>query len=221
MNVDQSRKGILKTGGLSLVAAGIFLFLFFVAMLILRTSPTLTPEMILTNPLPSVSLYSLAVFGELLLMPGVLGLYFALRHVKRAHMLMGTAVWLVAVFAFLVSRTQIIALASLSNSYLVTSSQTLREAYLVSTEHAIILSNVFSNIALLLLGIASIIIGLVMLNGVFSKNVGYLTIISGTLTLLGALGVLFEPIAILVLFGLTLGAVWQIIAGVKLYKMGE
>ena len=123
-------------------------------------------------------------------------------------------------FAFLVSRTQIIALAPLSNSYLVTSSQTLREAYLVSTEHVIILSNVFSNIALLLLGISSIIIGLVMLKGVFSEKVGYLTVISGTLTILGALGVLFEPIAVLVLFGLTLGAVWQIIAGIKLYKLG-
>ena len=221
MTLDQSKKGILKASGLSLFASGFVLFLFFVAMLIVRTSPTLTPEMILTNPLPSVSLYTLALFGELLLMPGVLGLYFALRQVKRAHMLMGTSVWLVAVFAFLVSRTQIIALTPLSNSYLVTSSQTLREAYLVSTEHAIILSNAFSNIALLLLGISSIIIGLVMLNGVFSKNVGYLAIISGTLTLLGALGVLFEPIAILVLFGLTLGAVWQILAGVKLYKMSK
>ena len=221
MKVDQSRKGILKAGGLSLVSAGIVLFLFFVAMLIVRTSPTLTPEIILTNPLPSVSLYTIAVFGELLLLPGVLGLYFALRDVKRTHMLMGSAVWLVAVFAFFVSRTQIIALAPLSNSYLVTSSQTLREAYLVSTEHAIILSNVFSNIALLLLGTSSIIIGLVMMKAVFKKSVGYLALISGTLTLLGALGVLFEPLAIAVLFGLTLGAVWQIIAGVKLYKMGK
>ncbi len=77
-----------------------------------------------------------------------------------------------------------------------------------------------SNIALLLLGIASIIIGSVMVNGVFSKRVSYLAIISGTLTLLGALGVVFEPITILVLFGLTLGAVWQILAGIKLYKIG-
>ena len=63
-------------------------------------------------------------------------------------------------------------------------------------------------------------IGLVMLKGVFSKRVGYLVIISGTLTLLGAVGILVEPLTILVLFGLTLGAVWQIIVGVKLYKLG-
>ena len=59
-----------------------------------------------------------------------------------------------------------------------------------------------------------------MLKGFFGKGVGYLVVISGTLTLLGALGILFEPMTILVLFGLTLGAVWQIIIGVELYKLG-
>jgi len=82
------------------------------------------------------------------------------------------------------------------------------------------LSNTFSNIALLLLGIASIIIGSVMLKGFLGNGAGYLVIISGTLTLLGALGILFETMTIPVLFGLTLGAAWQIIVGVKLYKLG-
>lgn len=219
-DIDASWKGAFKAGGFSLIAAGVVLFLFFVALLILQTSPTLTPEMILDNPLPSVSLYALAVFGELLLMPGGLGLYVALKNVKKAHMLMGTALWLVAVVSFLVSRTQILSLQSMSASYQAATNDAVKAAYIVSAEHAIELSNSFSNIALLLLGIASIIIGLVMLKGVFSKSAGYLVVISGTLTLLGALGVLFEPLAILVLFGLTLGAVWQIIVGFKLYKLG-
>lgn len=55
---------------------------------------------------------------------------------------------------------------------------------------------------------ASIIIGSVMLKGFLGKGAGYLVIISVTLTLLGALGILFEPMTILVLFGLTLGAAW-------------
>lgn len=220
MELDQSWKGAFKAGGISLVAAGVVLFLFFVALMILQTSPTLTPEMVLDNPLPPVSLYTLAVFGELLLLPGGLGLYIALKHIKKGTMLMGTALWLVAVLSFLVSRTQIIALQSLSGSYQAATSQAMQAAYIVSAEHSIGLSNTSSNIALLLLGIASIIIGSVMLKGFFGKGVSYLAIISGTLTLLGALGILFEPITILVLFGLTLGAVWQMIAGVKLYKLG-
>ena len=220
MSLDQSWKGAFKAGGLSLFAAGFIVFLFFLALLIVQTSPTLTPQMILDDPLPPVSLYALATFGELLLMPGVLGLYVALKNVKKTYMLMATALWLVAVISFLVSRTQIISLLPISGSYQATTSEAMKAAYLVSTEHSIELSNVFANIALMLLGVSSIIIGLVMLKGVFSKGVSYLVILSGTLTLLGAIGVLFEPLTILVLFGLSLGGVWQIVVGIKLYKLG-
>ncbi len=220
MSLDQSEKGILKAGGFSFIAAGFVLFLFFIALLVLQTSPTLTPEMVLDDPLPPVSLYALAAFGELLLMPGVLGLYYSLKNVKKTHMLMATALWLVAVISFLISRSQIIALAPLSGSYQAASSEALRSAYLVSAEHAIELGNVFADMALMFLGVSSIIIGLVMLKGVFSKGVSYLVIISGTLTLLGTFGVLLEPMTILAPFGLILGAVWQIIVGVKLYKLG-
>jgi len=220
MSLDQSEKGILKAGGFSFIAAGFVLFLFFIALLVLQTSPTLTPEMVLDDPVPPVSLYALAAFGELLLMPGGLGLYYSLKNVKKTHMLMATALWLVAVISFLISRSQIIALAPISDSYQATTSETMRAAYLVSAEHAIELGNVFAEMALMFLGASSIIIGLVMLKGVFSKGVSYLVIISGTLTLLGTMGVLLEPITILAPFGLILGAVWQIIVGVKLYKLG-
>jgi len=220
MSVDPSWKGVYKAGGLSLFAAGVVLFLFFLVLLILQTSPTLTSEMVLDNPLPPASLYALAAFGELLLMPGVLGLYFSLKNVKKTHMLVATALWLVAVISFLISRSQIIALLPISSSYQDTTSETMRAAYLVSAEHAIELGNVFAEMALMFLGVSSIIIGLVMLKGVFGKGVSYLVIISGTLTLLGTIGVLLEPLTILAPFGLILGAVWQIIVGVKLYKLG-
>ena len=91
MSVDPSWKGVYKVGGLSLFAAGFVVFLFFIALFVLQTSPTLTPEMVLDNPVPPVSLYALAAFGELLLMPGVLGLYYSLKNVKKTHMLMATA----------------------------------------------------------------------------------------------------------------------------------
>ncbi len=176
--------------------------------------------MVLDNPLPPASLYALAAFGELLLMPGVLGLYFSLKNVKKTHMLVATALWLVAVISFLISRSQIIALLPISSSYQDTTSETMRAAYLVSAEHAIELGNVFAEMALMFLGVSSIIIGLVMLKGVFGKGVSYLVLLSGTLTLLGTMGVLLEPLTILAPFGLILGAVWQIIVGVRLYKLG-
>ena len=91
MSLDQSWKGAFKAGGLSLFAAGFIVFLFFLALLIVQTSPTLTPQMILDDPVAPVSLYALAAFGELLLMPGVLGLYVALKNVKKTCMLIATS----------------------------------------------------------------------------------------------------------------------------------
>jgi hypothetical protein len=220
MSGDPSWKGVYRVGGLSLFAAGLVLFLFFLALLVSQTSPTLTPEMVLDNPVPPVSLYALAAFGELLLMPGVLGLYYALQNVKKAPMLMATALGLVAVIAFLLSRSQIIALLPISGSYQASTSEPMRAAYLVSAEHAIELGNVFAEMALMFLAVSSIIIGWVMLQGVIGKRVSCLVITAGTLTLLGTMGVLLEPLTILTVFGLILGAVWQIIVGVKLYKLG-
>jgi hypothetical protein len=176
--------------------------------------------MVLDNPVPPASLYALAAFGELLLMPGVLGLYHSLKSVKKTHMLVATALWLAAVIWFLISRSQIIALLPISGSYQAATSETMRAAYLVSAEHAIELGNVFAEMALMFLAVSSIIIGFVMMKGVFSKDISSLVIVAGILTLLGTMGVLLEPLTILTVFGLVLSAVWQIVVGIKLYKLG-
>ena len=128
MSFDPSWKGTVKAGGVSLVAAGCFLFLFFLALIVVRTSPTLTPDMILDDAVPPVTLYTVAVVGELLLLPGGLGLFVVLRHVKKAPMVMGTALWLLAVLSFLVSRTQIIALYRINESYQTTTSDAMKAA---------------------------------------------------------------------------------------------
>jgi hypothetical protein len=220
VTIDPSWKGVYKVGGLSFLAAGLVLFLFFFALLILQTSPTLTPESVLDNPVPSVSLYALAAFGELLLMPGVLGLYCSLKKIRKTPMLIATSLWILAVISFLISRSQIIALAPISSSYQAATSESLRTAYLVSAELAIELGNVFANLALMFLAVASIIIGFVMTKGVFSKAISYLVIVAGTLILLGTMGVLLEPLMFLAPFGLILSAIWQIIVGIKLYRLG-
>ena len=163
-----------------------------------------TPQAVLENPMPPVILYSLAALGEFLLMPGVLGLYLSLKDVKKTHMLIGTAVWLAAIPMFLVSRGQIICLLPISASYTATTSEIMKAAYVTSAEPALEAANVYVVMALDLLGVGSVIIGLVMLKGVFGKGTGYLVIVAGILILLGTCGVLLEVLATLTLFGLVL-----------------
>lgn len=154
-------------------------------------------------------------------MPRVLGLYLSLKAVKKNQMLIGTAVWLAAIPIFLVSRGQIISLVPISTSYTATTSEIMRAAYVVSVELAIDAANVYVAMALALLGVGSVIIGLIMLKGVFGKGLGYLVIVAGILILLGTCGVLLEVLAILTLFGLVLTAVWQIVVGAKLTRLGQ
>jgi hypothetical protein len=40
------------------------------------------------------------------------------------------------------------------------------------------------------------------------------------MTFIGTFGIVLRPLSFLTLFGLMLTAVWQIVVGVKLYKLG-
>ena len=74
--------------------------------------------------------------------------------------------------------------------------------------------------ALMLHQAGSIILGLVMLKGVYGRRTGTLVTVVGTMTFIGTFGVVFRPLSFFTLFGLMLTAVWQIVVGVKLYKLG-
>jgi hypothetical protein len=222
IKIDPSWRGVYKASGLSLFVGGVIIVIFLLSVFIMQVplpDPE-TPQAVLENPLPPVILFSLAALGEFLLMPGVLGLYLSLKDVKKAHMLIGTAVWLAAIPMFLVSRGQIISLLPISASYTATTSEIMKATYVASVELVIGTANVYVAMALALLGVGSVIIGLVMLKGVFGKGTGYLVIVAGILILLGTCGVLLEVLAILTLFGLVLTAVWQTVVGVKLYRLG-
>jgi len=137
------------------------------------------------------------------------------------YMFIATGLLLVAVPMFLASRGLIISLSQISGRYLDTTSETMKAAYLASAELAIETQNIYAMMALTLLCVASIIIGLVMLKGVFGKRFGYLVIAAGVLTLFSPFGVIMGVPIIIPFIGLVLMAVWQLGAGAKLYKLGK
>jgi len=219
MTVDQSWKGVYKSGGFSLLAGGVILIIFLLSVFIFRVALPLTPQAVLDNSVPPVTLYLLAALGELLLLPGALGLYLSLKDIKKNHMLIAAASWLVAVTMYLVSRGQIISLLPISSKYMAISSEFTRTAYMVSADRAIEVANIYGNMALMLHQVGSIIMGLVMLKGVYGRRTGYLVTVAGTMTFIGTFGIVLRPLSLFTLFGLMLNGVWQIIVGVKLYKL--
>jgi hypothetical protein len=219
MTVDTSWKGVYKASGLSLLIGGLIVIIFILLVFILQVQLPLEAQSVLDAPLIPALMFALAAFGESLLMPGVLGLYFSLKDVNKNQVFLGTAVWLVSIPLFLISRGQVIALVAISGSYQATTDATMRAAYFAAAHLALEVSGVFAAMALDFLGVGSIIIGLVMLNGVFSKRAAYLVITAGALTVMGTFGVLLAPLTIGTLFGLILTGVWQIVLGIQLFKL--
>ena len=221
-NIDPSWKGVIKWGGLSLFAAAFILVIFVLSVFITQQTLPVPAEEILEDPTGPTLLFLLAGIGELLLLPGGLALYFSLKDVKKTPMFIATGFWVVGVPMFLASRGLIISLSQLSGRYMDATSETMKAAYLASAELALEIQNIYATMGLTLtLCVASIIIGLVMLKGVFGKRIGYLVIAAGILTLSTPAGVILEVPIFIPFIGLVLGAVWQLIVGIKLYRLGK
>jgi len=220
MTVDRSWKGVYKSGGFALLAGGAILAIFLLSVFIFRVDLPLTPAAVLENPKPPVTLYLMAAIGEVLLLPAALALYLSLKDVNKNLMLMAAASWSIAAAIYLVSRGQILSLLPLAGRHAAATSELMKAAYLASAAQVIEVANIYGNMALMLHQAGSIIMGLVMLKGVYGRRTGYLVTTVAAVTFIGTFGVVFQPLSFFTLFGLMLTAVWQIVVGVKLYKLG-
>jgi hypothetical protein len=223
-SIDPSWKGVIKWGGLSLCASGAIALLFFVLVIATQQTLPVPAKEALEDPLGPSALFTLAIIGEVLLLPSGLALYFSLKGVKKTPMFIATALWVLCVPMFLASRGQILAISQISNRYLDTTAEAMRSSYLASAELALEIQNLYAMMGLILLSVASIIIGIVMLKGkeVFGKMIGYVVICAGAFTLPGAISVIVEEVPIIFpIIGVIMTAIWQFYIGFKLYKMGK
>jgi hypothetical protein len=178
----------------------------------------------LEDPFVPSALFTLCIIGEILLLPSVLGLYFALKDVKKTPMFIATAIWALCVPMFIASRGLILAISQISGNYLDTTDEALKAAYLASAELALETQNLYAMMGLILMSVASVIIGVVMLKGkeVFGGNIGYVVIGAGIFTFFGATTVIVEAVPIVVpVLGVILSAIWQFYIGFKMYKIGK
>lgn len=212
LNIDSSWSLVINTGGKSLVASGVILILFLVSIFAFRVSLPLQAQDVLENPTAPVLLYLMAAIGESLLMPGALAAYFILRSSGKNRVLLGATLWVMASVLFIVSRGQTVSLYLMSPKYLAASSETLRTIYLVTADAVIETANMYGNLSLVLFQGGSILLGSII-REIFSKRLGTIVMVSASMTIIGTLGILFNPLAFFTLFGLILTAFWQIQVG--------
>ena len=220
-DIEPSWKGVIKWGGFCLFVSAAVPIIFVLSVFILQQTIPVPAKEALEDPVAPTALFLLAAFGELLLMPAGLALHFSLKGVKKTLTVMATALWLLAVPMFLVSRGLIISLSQISGRYMATTNETMKAAYLASAELALETQNIYGTMALSFLAIASIMLGLVMLKGVFGKRMGYLVIVAGIWTLFSSFLVNLGVPIIILFVGLVLTGIWELVVGAKLYKLGK
>jgi hypothetical protein len=220
-DIDPSWKGMIKWGGLSLFLAGVIVIVFIISVGVFQVTLPLDVKAVLEDPFVPTSLFTMTLVGEFLLFPGFLALYFTLREDDRVKVFLATALGTFAVVMFLASRGLIISLGQVSGRYLATTDPTMKAAYLASAEIAERTQNVYSTLALIFLSLAAILTGLVMSKGkLFSKPMSYIVILSGVFTIFTPFAVNLGIPIVISLIGLVLMLIWQVLVGIRLYKLG-
>ncbi len=99
----------------------------------------------------------------------------------------------------------------------------MKASYLAAAELALETQNLYAMMGLILLSVASIIIGIVMLKAkeVFGKRIGHIAIGAAAFTLIGAISSIMEVPVIFPIIGVILTVVWQFYIGFRLFRLGQ
>ena len=216
---DRSWGGVIRWGGWSLFGAAILLVVFVVLVVATGQELPVPPEQALDNPATPTSLFIIAVIGEVLLAPGGLALYHTLKRVDRTRMVFATTFWLLATPVFVASRGPIISLARVSGTYKDATDEATKAGYLAAADLGIEIQNTYSTMAVILLSVASILVGTVMLtSNIFGRPIAYITIAAGIASVFAPFLIMAGTPEAVGIIGLALGAVWQLIIGYRLAR---
>jgi hypothetical protein len=161
----------------------------------------------------------LSVLTDFLFVPVGLSLYLALKGVNRSAMLLATAfVGLFVVLDLAVTWSGFASLISLGEAYAGASNEAQRAAYVAAANYpaAVLASRLEIVYAIVTLSTGILIIGVVMLRGVFGKATAYLGLITGVLGIAAVTGV-----TAIIIMNAVFATVWVFFAGHGLLRLGK
>lgn len=216
---DPSWGGVIRWGGWSLFGAAVLLVVFVAVVVATGQELPVPPEEALDSPATPTFLFIVAVIGEVLLAPGGLALYHTLKRFDRTRMVFATTSWLLATPVFIASRGPIISLARVSDTYKDATDEATKAGYLAAADLGIEIQNTYSTMAVILLSVASILIGSVMLtSNLFGRPIAYVTIAAGIASAFAPFLIMAGTPEAIGIIGLALGAVWQLVIGYRLAR---
>jgi len=223
--IDPSWKGFYKISGISLLITALFFFIAIVLTLCqtMALGPTVERLEILARQQALVQLSNGSfIVADIFSILGMLGVYLALHNLGKNQALVGATLGILGAALAVAARFGVYAEAMLASHYVNAASEGLQSGYVAAAELAKAFTDSGLLISNLLLGAGWLIIGFVMLAGVFRKRTAYLLIISYILYIVSFVGGVFVPILVpIVILACLLAIISEILIGLRLYAIGN
>jgi hypothetical protein len=209
-------RGISRLGGVSAAITGLFFFSALFSIIGYGTNPPTLMSAELPYISSHASLWELA-YGSLLMasvfsLPALIALYLALRNESKTLTSVGALVAVVSAPVFIVGVVNMLSVVSLGNSFN-SATGSAQAAYLAASSANIGSGLLLQEVAVLIIGVGTILLSLAMFKGAFGKAVGTIGIVTGTLAFPSVMSSAILAV-VTILFG-----VWFILVGWKLFKV--
>lgn len=225
--VDPDVKWLYRVGGTSGLVFGIG-YIIIIALFVPMGAPPSGAEARLTYVAGNTTLWwailGISVLTDFLLVPVALSLYLALKAINRNAMMLATAcVGLFVVLDLAITWTNYAALIAISGNYAAASIDAQRAVFITAAQYpsAVLDSNLLFVYNTLTLSVGILLISLVMLKGIFSKNMAYLGLATGILGIAAVAGSIFVSTSSVTIIVSALTTLWVLFVGYRLYKLGQ
>ena len=220
--VDPDGKWLYRVGGISALVLGIA-YIITIVLYAQVGAPPSGGEVWLKYLAGKTTewwvILGLSVFTDLLYVPVALALYLALKGVNRNAMLLATAfVGLFIVLDLAVTWTNYASLITLRGNYAAAANDAQRAAYIAAANYAsaVLASRLEVVYSIVILSSGILLIGLVMLKGIFNKITAYVGLVTGVLGLVSITGW-----NVAIIMNALFATAWLLLVGYRLYRLGK
>jgi hypothetical protein len=219
---DLAGNWVYRLGGVASLAIGVA-YIAIIALYASVGAPPVGGEAWLTYLAGKTTAWwaivGVSVLTNFLFVPVALSLYFALRRVNRIATLIGVAfVGLFVTLELAVNWASYASLIMLSQDYAAASNESQRAILVAAASYpsVVIASPLALVYAIGTLSFGFLVIGWVMLKGVFNKLTAYVGIVTGILGIAAVAGV-----SIAVILNAVFATIWLFLVGYRLYRLAE
>lgn len=226
--VDPDGKWLYRVGGISALLLGIA-YIITIPLYVQAGAPPLGGEAKLAYLAGKTAVWwailGLSVLTDFLFVPVALSLYLALKGINRNAMLVATAfVGLFVVLDLAVTWPNYASLITLSSNYVAATNDIQRATYVGAANYAsaVLTSSLEAVYSILVLSVGILLIGLVMLEGIFRKSTAYLGVATGILGIVSVVGPFFvSALSVTIIITSVLTTLWVLFVGIRLYRLGQ